>query len=121
MVHRLVAEAFIPNPENKPEVNHIDGNGLNDEVSNLEWVSRSENALHSVHILGKTPQEWSKTPVRCLETGKIFDTQVEAAKFYHTSQGSIGNAARGNRPKAAGMHWEFVRDIATVELLPKQT
>ena len=50
LVHRLVAELFIPNPEGKPQVNHIDCNGMNNAVSNLEWVTGSENMAHSAKL-----------------------------------------------------------------------
>lgn len=52
-VHILVAKSFIDNPENKPEVNHKDGNKLNNHYTNLEWATRLENQQHSVYVLGK--------------------------------------------------------------------
>jgi hypothetical protein len=88
-IHILVAKAFIPNHDNKPQVNHKDGNKLNNHVSNLEWATSAENVIHSrVTGLNVTPtgsKHWSyrgKSPhakvTLDLETGVFFDCLKEA-------------------------------------------
>ena len=73
-VHRVVAEAFIPNNGMKPEVNHKDGNKHNNVVSNLEWVTKSENGLHTVRVLGRKPA--FKGPFKPGANRKFTDEQV---------------------------------------------
>jgi hypothetical protein len=51
-IHRIIAEMFLSNPKNKPEVNHNDGNKLNNHISNLEWMTSSENNIHAIQVLG---------------------------------------------------------------------
>jgi hypothetical protein len=74
-VHRIVAKTFIPNPENKREVNHKDGNTHNNKLNNLEWNTRSENHLHAYkHLKRKSPVE---KKVINIKTGKIHKSVAE--------------------------------------------
>lgn len=82
--HRLVAEAFIPNPENKPEVNHIDGVKSNNRVSNLEWVSPTENIQHAIRTglkVAKSGQEHHRTALSEQDIIQCSEMQAEGKTF----------------------------------------
>lgn len=96
-IHRLVAETFIPNPNNLPQVNHIDGNKLNNCVENLEWCTGSYNIKHALTVgLSKLPNP--KHPVKCISTGIVYDSQTAAGKAYGVSQATIRKAIIYKRP-----------------------
>lgn len=115
-VHRLVTEAFIPNPDNKPQVNHIDGNKANNSVGNLEWCTSSENHIHAYKFLGrKANTEKSgraKKKVLCVDTGEIFESATDAAKSVNGYQGAISSVCRNERNTYKGKHWKYLKDTA---------
>lgn len=75
-IHKLIAEAFIPNPEGKPCVNHIDGNKLNNNVSNLEWCTHAENHQHAART-GLKPRVAKLTPDDVLKIRRLLqDTDL---------------------------------------------
>lgn len=78
LVHRLVANAFLPNPNNLPEVDHIDGDPSNNDLHNLRWVTRSQNAKN------KSKPSCYRRNVTCLNTSQQFQSISAAARFAGT-------------------------------------
>lgn len=104
-IHRLVAKVFIPNPENKPQVNHIDGNKDNNNVENLEWVTNQENNDHKFMVLGRfTVPRGSKNPTSKLTEEDVAiiskriknkDRLVDIAKDFNVGKTTISEIKAG--------------------------
>lgn len=105
MVHRFVAQAFIPNPDNKPQVNHLNGIKSDNRVENLEWATRSENQKHAFRELNKTRPQGEKHP-NCKITKEIVleirssnAKHSESALKYGLSSSHIGDIKNGRKWK----------------------
>jgi hypothetical protein len=104
MIHSLVAKAFINNPDSKPHVNHKDGIRWNNFYKNLEWVTCSENVLHSYNVLGNTAVCGSfngSSKLNECDISRIISlynnglTQKEIGKMYNVSMSNISKIIRG--------------------------
>ena len=116
-VHRLVAEAFIPNPENKKQVNHIDLDKTNNTVDNLEWCTQLENMKHAkdLGVFKKTQEHkdnhskiMSKTVSQYDKNNNLinkFNSMKEASEITGISHGNICACAKGKRKTAGGFVW----------------
>lgn len=122
-VHRLVAKAFIPNPENKPQVNHKDGDKNNNHISNLEWVTNGENQKHANALgLRKTPKgkenyQYDSDHKNCRAVRKltlggeevaIYNSLAMAGRSLNKGYTSISKCCHGKIDTAYGYKWEFV-------------
>jgi hypothetical protein len=108
-LHRLIALLFIDNPENKNVVNHIDGNKLNNCVSNLEWVTKQENTMHAYKtgLIKKFVRKINQYDKNMIFIEQ-FESIISASKKLNVDKGSIGHVCSGKSNSAGGYIFRYV-------------
>lgn len=115
-VHRLVAETYISNLENKPQINHINGNKSDNRIENLEWCTQSENMLHAYKIGLQKPYcsanakkltkiRMSKKVIN--EVGQIFNSAKDASDALKLNSNAVGKSIR-EKYKCGGLWWKYL-------------
>ena len=116
LVHRLVGITFIKNINNKPQINHKDGNRSNNNISNLEWVTCSENVIDGYNRTG-VEYRCGKNHIGCKRVAKcdlnynIIDTYISitsASKLNFINGSHIGEVCRGKGNTAGGFKWKYI-------------
>lgn len=121
-VHRLVAETYIENPDNKPYVNHINGQRDDNNVENLEWVTPSENTQHAV-ATGLMNNGRKRAVIQYNLDGikmMVFESATEAARQTGGSQSKICDCCKRHRETANDYQWRYADDIQDVKKVQKK-
>lgn len=105
LVHRLVAETFLPNPQNLPQINHKDENKQNNCVGNLEWCDTKYNINYGRHNEKVAKIHCKK--VYCVELDKEFESAKSAAAQLNLSDSNIAKCCKGKYKTTGGYHWKY--------------
>lgn len=108
--HRLVAMQFIPNPNGLSDVNHKNGIKHDNRVENLEWLSHSDNVLHSYRVLGRDKSRIgaSKKPILCTTTGKKFPSLKAACEEYDLKASNVCMCCKGKIKETKGYSFQYI-------------
>lgn len=107
-IHRLVAEAFLSNKKGLRDVNHKNGDKLDNRVCNLEWTTHSDNIKHSYDVLKRNRERQAlRRKVMCQESGRIFRSIKEAATYCNVSTTTITACIKGKKRSINGTHWSY--------------
>lgn len=112
LIHRLVAEAFIENPKNKPEVNHKDEDIMNNNVDNLEWVTSKENANYgtrNIRVAEKLGIAVAKLDEK-YNLLHIYDSLAMAANEHNVDSSAIIRVCKGKQKTSIGYKWMYYND-----------
>ena len=107
LLHRIIATAFIDNPGKKPQINHIDENKLNNDLSNLEWCTEKENIIHGTRTK-RVAEKLSKKVIQLDLNDNIlneFESMVQAEQETGVSTGNISSCCSGKTKSAGGFKW----------------
>lgn len=115
LIHRLVAEVFVPNPEGLPCINHLDGDKSNPHPSNLEWCTHQQNMQHAM----ESGLNSCRTPVVSSRSGRgyWFPSMESAVAHTGVSKPCICAAAKKRQKTAGGMTWDYVGEAVFDDLL----
>lgn len=104
-IHKLVAMAYIPNPNNLPQINHKDENKQNNSVNNLEWCTNNYNSNYGTR--NKRMAKAKRKKVLCIELNRIFDSEKQAERELKIGVSRISECCSGKNKTAGGYHWSY--------------